>query len=153
MTGARSRQGVWSNIFYAVTGSTGRIGTMTIDAAHRSVASVKGGLRAGGRPFARRAYQQNLREPASTLADTMQKAYKGHNLIAPCSAASRISGVSRPVTRSEPTTSYSLSSWQPQSLGGPIESADPSRKWRPRRHRTNSAVVFDGRKTTSFGPQ
>lgn len=53
-----SRQGVWSNIFYALTGSTGRIGTMSIDAthikAHRSAAGAKGGLPAGDRPLARR---------------------------------------------------------------------------------------------------
>ena len=42
-----SRQGVWSSIFYALTGSTGRVGTMSIDAthikAHRSAAGAKGG--------------------------------------------------------------------------------------------------------------
>src|SRR6476620_3335363 len=42
-----ARQGIWSDIFYALTGSTGRIGTMSIDAthikAHRSAAGAKGG--------------------------------------------------------------------------------------------------------------
>ena len=43
-----SRQGVWTGIFYALTGSTGMVGTMTIDStyikAHRSAAGAKGGL-------------------------------------------------------------------------------------------------------------
>ncbi|SPP95761.1 transposase [Bradyrhizobium vignae] len=60
-----SRQGVWGNIFYALTGSTGRVGTMSIDAthikAHRSAAGAKGGLPAGGRPLARRTHHQNPR--------------------------------------------------------------------------------------------
>src|SRR5258708_27497641 len=42
-----SRQDVWSDIFYSLTGSTGRIGTMSIDSthikAHRSAAGAKGG--------------------------------------------------------------------------------------------------------------
>ena len=42
-----SRQDVWTDIFYALTGSTGRIGTMAIDSthikAHRSAAGAKGG--------------------------------------------------------------------------------------------------------------
>lgn len=42
-----SRQDIWSDIFYALTGSTGRIGTMSIDSthikAHRSAAGAKGG--------------------------------------------------------------------------------------------------------------
>jgi len=42
-----SRQDVWTDIFYALTGSTGRIGTMSIDSthikAHRSAAGAKGG--------------------------------------------------------------------------------------------------------------
>ena len=42
------RQGVWTGIFYALTGSTGMVGTMTIDStyikAHRSAAGAKGGL-------------------------------------------------------------------------------------------------------------
>lgn len=42
-----SRQGIWTDIFYALTGSTGRIGTMSIDSthikAHRSAAGAKGG--------------------------------------------------------------------------------------------------------------
>ena len=43
-----SRQGVWTEIFYALTGSTGMVGTMAIDSthikAHRSAAGAKGGL-------------------------------------------------------------------------------------------------------------
>ena len=42
-----SRQDVWTDIFYALTGSTGRIGTMSIDSthikAHRSAGGAKGG--------------------------------------------------------------------------------------------------------------
>ena len=42
-----SRQGIWTDIFYALTGSTGQIGTMSIDSthikAHRSAAGAKGG--------------------------------------------------------------------------------------------------------------
>jgi transposase len=42
-----SRQGVWTDIFYALTGSTGMIGTMSIDGthikAHRSAAGAKVG--------------------------------------------------------------------------------------------------------------
>ena len=42
-----SRQGVWSEIFYALTSSTGTYGTMAIDSthvkAHRSAAGAKGG--------------------------------------------------------------------------------------------------------------
>jgi len=42
-----SQQGIWTDIFYALTGSTGRIGTMSIDSthikAHRSAAGAKGG--------------------------------------------------------------------------------------------------------------
>ena len=57
-----SRQGVWTDIFYALTGSTGMVGTMAIDSthikAHRSAAGAKGGPSttrsaarvAGGRP-------------------------------------------------------------------------------------------------------
>src|SRR6202051_1325314 len=42
-----SRQGVWSDIFYALTGVKGMIGTMSIDSTHikatRSGAGAKGG--------------------------------------------------------------------------------------------------------------
>jgi transposase len=42
-----SRQGIWTGIFYALTGMTGSIGTVAIDAthikAHRSAAGAKGG--------------------------------------------------------------------------------------------------------------
>ena len=52
-----SRQGIWTEIFYALTGSTGTYGTMAIDAtyvkAHRSAAGAKGGP--FDRPLAARA--------------------------------------------------------------------------------------------------
>jgi transposase len=42
-----SRQGIWTDIFYALTGSTGMIGTVAVDSthikAHRSAAGAKGG--------------------------------------------------------------------------------------------------------------
>ncbi len=42
-----SRQGIWSDIFYALTGSTGIYGSMSVDStyikAHRSAAGAKGG--------------------------------------------------------------------------------------------------------------
>ena len=42
-----SRQGIWTDIFYALTGSTGMVGTMAIDStyikAHRSAGGAKGG--------------------------------------------------------------------------------------------------------------
>src|SRR4029453_15074328 len=41
-----SRQGLWTDIFYALTGSTGMFGTMAVDSthikAHRSAAGGKG---------------------------------------------------------------------------------------------------------------
>lgn len=55
-----SRQGIWTDIFYALTGSTGMYGSMSLDStyikAHRSAAGAKGGpstmplaARAGGK--------------------------------------------------------------------------------------------------------
>ena len=42
-----SRQGLWTDIFYALTGSTGMFRTMAVDSthikAHRSAAGAKGG--------------------------------------------------------------------------------------------------------------
>ena len=42
-----SRQGIWTDIFNALTGSTGMVGTMSIDSTHikvhRSAAGAKGG--------------------------------------------------------------------------------------------------------------
>ncbi len=53
-----SRQGIWYEMFEALTGSTGMTGTMAIDAthikAHRSAAGAKGGLSAT--PSAARAH-------------------------------------------------------------------------------------------------
>ena len=56
-----SRQGIWTDIFYALTGSTGMYGSISVDSsyvkAHRSAAGAKGGpstmqsaARAAGRP-------------------------------------------------------------------------------------------------------
>jgi transposase len=57
-----SRQGVWHDVFYALSGSSGVVGTTAVDAthvkAHRSAAGAKGGtsnkrsadLAADGRP-------------------------------------------------------------------------------------------------------
>ena len=56
-----SRQGIWTGIFYALTGSTGMYGSISVDStyikAHRSAAGAKGGpstmqsaARAAGRP-------------------------------------------------------------------------------------------------------
>ena len=43
-----SRQGIWTAIFYALTGSTGMYGAMSVDSTyikvHRSAAGAKGGL-------------------------------------------------------------------------------------------------------------
>jgi transposase len=73
-----SRQDVWSDIFYALTDSTARVGTISIDSthikAHRSAAGAKGGLPAGGRPVARRAHHKNPRadrgsRPAGSVLD------------------------------------------------------------------------------------
>ena len=42
-----SRQGIWTEIFYTLTGSTGMVGSMAVDStyvkAHRSAAGAKGG--------------------------------------------------------------------------------------------------------------
>ena len=42
-----SRQGLWTEMFYALTGSTGIVGSMSVDStyvkAHRSAAGAKGG--------------------------------------------------------------------------------------------------------------
>jgi transposase len=42
-----SRQGIWTGIFYALTGSTGMYGSISVDSsyvkAHRSAAGAKGG--------------------------------------------------------------------------------------------------------------
>jgi transposase len=42
-----SRQGIWTDVFYALTGSTGMVGTVAVDSthikAHRSAAGAKGG--------------------------------------------------------------------------------------------------------------
>ena len=56
-----SRQGIWTGIFYALTGSTGMYGSISVDStyikAHRSAAGAKGGpstmqsaARGAGRP-------------------------------------------------------------------------------------------------------
>lgn len=58
-----SRQGVWTGIFSALTGSTGMVGTGAVDSTHikvhRSAAGAKGGLPSRDRPFARRPNNEN----------------------------------------------------------------------------------------------
>ena len=60
-----SRQGIWYEMFEALTGSTGIVGTVAIDSthikAHRSAAAEKGGLPPSHRPFARRPDDENPR--------------------------------------------------------------------------------------------
>ncbi len=60
-----SRQGIWYQMFEALTGSTGIIGTVAIDStqikAHRSAAGGKGGPSASHRPLARRTDDENPR--------------------------------------------------------------------------------------------
>ncbi len=59
-----SRQGIWSEIFEALTGSTGMIGTAAIDSshikAHRSAAGGKGG------PTARRSAARAAAPPRNS---------------------------------------------------------------------------------------
>jgi transposase len=59
-----SRQGIWTGIFYALTGSTGMYGTAAIDStyvkAHRSAAGGK-----GGRSTTRSAAREAVRRPKS----------------------------------------------------------------------------------------
>jgi len=58
-----SKQGVWEDVFYALTGSSGVIGAAAVDSthvkAHRSAAGAKGG--ASGTPSADRAADGRLR--------------------------------------------------------------------------------------------
>ena len=58
-----SRQGVWEDVFYVLTGSSGVIGTSSVDSthvkAHRSAAGAKGG--SSGTPSADRAADGRLR--------------------------------------------------------------------------------------------
>ena len=54
-----SRQGVWTGIFYALTGSTGMVGTMTDRFHIHRLPAQKGGLPPRDRPLARRAHDQN----------------------------------------------------------------------------------------------
>jgi transposase len=60
-----SRQGIWLAMFEAVTGSTGVIGTASIDSshvkAHRSAAGGKGGLQGRRRTLARRSHDGDPR--------------------------------------------------------------------------------------------
>jgi len=71
-----SRQGIWYAMFEALTGSTGMIGTLAIDAthikAHRSAAGAKGGLSA--MPSAARAAGA---PPSSTPSSTSSAASGG----------------------------------------------------------------------------
>jgi len=58
-----SKQGVWEDVFYALTGSSGVIGAVAVDSthvkAHRSAAGAKGGT--SGTPSADRAADGRLR--------------------------------------------------------------------------------------------
>ena len=58
-----SKQGVWQDVFYALTGSSGVIGAAAVDSthikAHRSAAGAKGGT--SGTPSADRAADGRLR--------------------------------------------------------------------------------------------
>jgi len=61
-----SRQGIWTGIFYALTGQTGSVGTAALDAthikAHRSAGGAKGGpslTRSGAREAVER--QRSMR--------------------------------------------------------------------------------------------
>lgn len=58
-----SKQGVWEDVFYALTGSSGVIGAAAVDSthvkAHRSAAGAKGGT--SGTPSADRAADGRLR--------------------------------------------------------------------------------------------
>src|SRR3569623_80171 len=60
-----SRQGIWTDIFYALTGSTGMYGSASVDStyikAHRSAAGAKGGVQQRHRSFAWRANDQDPR--------------------------------------------------------------------------------------------
>jgi len=60
-----SRQGIWTDIFYALTGSTGIYGSASVDStyikAHRSAAGAKGGVQQRYRPLAWRANDQDPR--------------------------------------------------------------------------------------------
>jgi transposase len=56
-----SRQGIWTNVYYALTGKTGTYGAMSVDStyikAHRSAAGAKGGpstTQSGARAAAKR---------------------------------------------------------------------------------------------------
>jgi len=42
-----SRQGVWTDIFYALTGSTGMVGTVSLDSTHIKVHRSAGGAKGG----------------------------------------------------------------------------------------------------------
>jgi transposase len=60
-----SREGIWLAMFKALTGSTGVVGTASIDSshvkAHRSAASGKGGLQRRRRTLARRTHDSDPR--------------------------------------------------------------------------------------------
>ena len=60
-----SREGIWLALFKALTGSTGVIGTASIDSshvkAHRSAAGGKGGLQRRRRTLARRTHDSDPR--------------------------------------------------------------------------------------------
>jgi transposase len=59
-----SKQGVWEDVFYTLSGSSGVVSTTAVDSthvkAHRSAAGAKGGT-SGHRPLSRRTDDQNSR--------------------------------------------------------------------------------------------
>ena len=87
-----SRQGVWTGIFYALTGSSGMVGTMAMDSthikAHRSAAGAKGGIShhaigrsRGGRTTKIHALTDDLGRPLAFLY-----ARQAHDLVGAASS-------------------------------------------------------------------
>ena len=63
-----SRQGIWTDIFYALTGSTGMYGSASVDSTYIHISrptapqpAQKGGLQQRHRPLSRRTNHQNPR--------------------------------------------------------------------------------------------
>ena len=67
-----SKQGIWEDVFYALSGSSGVIGSTAVDSTHiKGIArqpAQKGGLRTRHRPLARRTVDQNSRHNRSGRA-------------------------------------------------------------------------------------
>ena len=88
-----SRQGIWTDIFYALTGSTGM---------YYDFGCSPGG---GSRPSSRQT------RPASILTVTTKPPTRDAMSSRGCSAASRISAASQPAITSEPISSSPQSPW------------------------------------------